>query len=137
VSRHGELPTSLLFPLLPIGFLFLLVGAAGGLARRALVKRTGRDLAVDAAGVCVLLVVGAGWGLAHPDNPGFLTVGVLLSIVAAPLTFVVIGAFTLVDAKPSAMAWVSYVVLGLLAFGLVLVGLLYWLGSMLNRGSLA
>lgn len=95
------------------------LGVAGGWARRATIKRFKHDPAVEAAGACVLLFCGAAWGIASRDNSQAGGAGILLALLASVLAFLTIGAFTLDGETRSAMAWVRYITLAVLFFGLL------------------
>lgn len=113
------------------------LGAGGGWARRAMIKRFKHDPAIEATGACVLLFAGAAWGIAARDNPQAGVAGVVLALLALALTFTTIGAFTLGGETRSTIAWVRYVLLVVLVFGLIVFALIVWLGMSLQGASFA
>lgn len=117
---------------------FLGLGAMGGWARRALIKRFNRDFVLDAAGACVLLFAGAGWGFAHINTPPAGTVALWLTLLATPLAFLVVGAFTLHGESRSTAAWLGYIALATLLFvALAIAALLVFVSALPTGWSIA
>ncbi|WP_395644836.1 hypothetical protein [Terricaulis sp.] len=122
---------------IPILLPCLALGLFGDWARRASVKRFKHDPAVEAAGACVLLLIGAGWGFAQTGNPRAMSAGLALAVLAIVLSFMTLGAFALAGETRTAWAWARYIALTLVLFGVFMFALLAWLGSTLMGASLA
>lgn len=115
----------------------LALGVLGGWARRALIKRFGHDLAVEVAGACVLLFIGAGWGFAQTGNPNAISAGIVLALLAIALSFFTLGAFALSGEVRSTWAWVRYILLAIALFCVFMLALIVWLGTTLLGASVA
>lgn len=109
-------PFSLFFAVLVV-----LVGicAIGGWARRVLKMRFGRDFAIDAAGVCVLLFAGAAWGVAQ-QNLAQVRLGSVLMMLAIALAYLELGALLLGGERRTPWNWAGCVMA--VAASLLLLG---------------
>lgn len=117
--------------LLPILLFFLALGTVGGWARRFVITRFGLDLTREAAGVCLLLFAGAGWGLSQHDNASASTAGVCLGLLGVTLSFLVVGAWTLGGERRSLRTWLLYVSFATLLFALMAIVILIMVATTL------